>query len=205
MRTLSLTILITFAVIAGASVASAQSTYVSVIGGANFTHEGEFGGFGVDSEFETGYAVGGAIGFDFGDYRLEGEVSYRTNDIDNIGGRKRMFGRAFDGNITTTAVMANALYDFDSGSSFVPYVGAGVGVGFSTLELLGGDGDVTEFAYQLILGGAYEMSSSLDLTLDYRLFSIGFPLGVPKYDFFGSDMSQVYWNSAIMLGVRAKF
>ncbi len=200
MRTLSLTILITFAVIAGASVASAQSTYVSVMGGANIAHDGEIDDTTVDTSFDTGYAFAGAIGFNFGDYRLEGEVSYRANDIDNIGG--------FDfspSSIVTTAVMANAYYDFDSGSPLVPYAGVGLGVGFSTLELLGFEGDTTDFAYQVIFGGAYEMTDTLDLTLDYRLFSMGMPFGLPKYDFSGSDIKQAYWNSVVLLGLRVGF
>jgi opacity protein-like surface antigen len=196
MRTLRLTILITFAAIAGASVASAQGMYASVIGGVNFTHDGEFAGVGVDSEFDTGYVVGGNVGYDFGDYRLEGEISYRANDLDNIGG--------FDfspSSITTTALMANAFYDFDTGSPFVPYAGVGLGVGFSTLELLGIEGDVTAFAYQFILGGAYGMTDALELTLDYRYFS----MGSPDYEFAGGDLSQEYINSSIVFGVRTRF
>ena len=190
-----MTILVSFAAIAGASVASAQGMYAAINGGVNFTHDGEIASSGVDTAFAFGYAVGGSIGYDFGDYRLEGEISYRANDVDDIS------GVPFTGDITTTALMANAFYDFDSGSPFVPYVGAGLGVGFSTFELVGISGDVTALAYQFILGGAYEMSDTLDLTLDYRLFT----MGTPDYEFSGGDVSQGYWNSAIMLGVRTRF
>ncbi len=196
MRILKLTVFVFLAAMAATTTASAQGMYASVFGGVNFTHDGEFAGVGVDTAFATGYAVGGSIGYDFGDYRLEGELSYRANDIDDIGGLD--FSPS---SITTTALMANAFYDFDTGSPFVPYVGGGLGVGFSTMELLGIDGDVTGLAYQFIIGGGYEMSDTFELTLDYRLFS----MGTPKYGFSGGDLKQEYTNSAILLGVRTRF
>jgi opacity protein-like surface antigen len=199
MRIPILTILVSVAAMVGATSVSAQGMYAAVNGGVNITHDGEIDSSGVDTAFETGYAISGAIGYDFGDYRLEGEISYRANDVDAIG------GAPISANIATTALMANAFYDFDSGSPFVPYAGVGLGVGFSTFERSGADGDATELAYQFILGGAYEVSDSVEVTLDWRLFSMGTPIGTPKYDFSGFDVSQAYWNSAIMLGVRTRF
>ncbi len=195
MRILKLTILVTVAVMAGATSAAAQGMYAAVNGGVNFTHDGKFMSSGVDSAFEAGYAAGVSIGFDFGDYRVEGEVSYRSNDAEKVG------GTSVSANISTTALMVNAFYDFDAGSPFVPYAGAGLGAGFSTFEMPGTDGDTTSFAYQFIFGAAYEMSDAVELTLDYRLFS----MGTPNYEFSGIEQSQAYWNSAIMLGVRTGF
>ncbi len=195
MRSLKLTILVTVAVMAGATAASAQGMYAGGNLGPNFTHSGEIDNEGVDTSFKVGYAVAGFIGFYLGDFRLEGEISYRANDIDDIG------GLPFTGSITTTALMANAFYDFDSGSSFVPYVGGGLGVGFSELEILGLTGEATDLAYQFIVGGAFGMSDTLELTVDYRYFS----MGTPDYELFGEEVSQEYANSTVMVGLRTRF
>jgi opacity protein-like surface antigen len=196
MRYLGLVLTIAFAMVAGTAAASAQGMYAGGNLGVNLTHDGEFAGTGVDTESDIGYAILGYVGVDMGSYRLEGELSYRSNDIDNIGGLD--FSPS---SFTTTAIMGNALYDFDSGSAFVPYIGAGIGIGFSTMEILGIDGDVTGFAGQLIAGGAYRMSETLELTVDYRLFT----MLSPDYEFAGGDIEQDYYNSTFMLGLRTRF
>jgi opacity protein-like surface antigen len=196
MRYLGLVLTIAFAMVAGTAAASAQGMYAGGNLGVNLTHDGEFAGTGIDTESDIGYAILGYVGVDMGSYRLEGELSYRSNDIDNIGGLD--FSPS---SFTTTAIMGNALYDFDSWSAFVPYIGAGIGIGFSTMEILGIDGDVTGFAGQLIAGGAYRMSETLELTVDYRLFT----MLSPDYEFAGGDIEQDYYNSTFMLGLRTRF
>jgi opacity protein-like surface antigen len=196
MRYLGLVFTIAFAMVAGTAAASAQGMYAGGNLGVNLTHDGEFAGTGIDTESDIGYAILGYVGVDMGSYRLEGELSYRSNDIDNIGGLD--FSPS---SFTTTAIMGNALYDFDSWSAFVPYIGAGIGIGFSTMEILGIDGDVTGFAGQLIAGGAYRMSETLELTVDYRLFT----MLSPDYEFAGGDIEQDYYNSTFMLGLRTRF
>jgi len=196
MRHLLTMCLAMLAVMAGTAAASAQGWYGGAFLGVNFTHDGEFEGLGVDTSFDTGYAVGAYIGRDMGSYRLEGELSYRENDVDNIGGVSFQ-----PSSLSTTALMANILYDFSTTSAIVPYIGGGIGVGFSTFELLGVDGDATDFAAQLIVGGAYRLSGTLDLTVDYRLFT----MFSPDYDFPGGSLSQDYTNSTISLGLRSTF
>lgn len=196
MRYLNTVSFVMLAIMAGTTVASAQNLYAGGNLGVNITHDGEFEGLGVDTSFDTGYALFAYVGKDFGTYRVEGELSYRSNDVDNIGGV--VFAPS---SLTTTALMANFLYDFNSSSSFVPYIGGGIGIGFSTFELLGVDGDATDFAAQLILGGAYAISDTLELMVDYRLFT----MFTPDYDFPGGNLSQEYTNSTISVGLRTKF
>ncbi len=75
------------------------------------------------------------------------------------------------GNIRTTALFANALYDFDTSGPITPYVGAGLGVAYVEQDLVYGPGvrvsdDDTVFAVRLIAGAAYDLSDSLALTAD---------------------------------------
>jgi opacity protein-like surface antigen len=91
------------------------------------------------------------------------------------------------GDISNLGVFANAYYDFNQGSDFQPYVGAGVGFAQvkvdykpSGVQII--DGDDTVFAWQLKAGatwkfadrweayGEYAYRQSEDVSLDNRLF-----------------------------------
>lgn len=54
-----------------------------------------------DPEYDTGAAFSGALGMDFDGYRLEGEVAYQKNEIDNLGS-----------DVSVLSVMANGYLDF---------------------------------------------------------------------------------------------
>ena len=71
-----------------------------------------------------GWAAGGKIGYDFIGPRVEVEGLYRENLNSNFFGN-----RAITGRIAQTSIMANLLYDFNAFGAFVPYIGAGAGVG----------------------------------------------------------------------------
>jgi len=60
--------------------------YVSVTAGATFLADADFTDSGdtIEAEFDTGYNLGAALGYDFGRGRLEGEIAYRSNDIDKF-------------------------------------------------------------------------------------------------------------------------
>src|SRR5216684_3717971 len=74
---------------------------------------------------QTGWAVGGVIGYDFVGPRVELEGVYRNNQL-NIG----VPGTAINNQVGQLGIMANLLYDFMPGSVITPYIGAGAGVGF---------------------------------------------------------------------------
>ncbi len=114
-----------------------------------------------------------ALGIHIGqDFRVEAEAAYRVADYD----------QATAGGTTVTATndlkmatgMVNLFYDVDLGSSFVPYVGAGLGLaqiesGDTTIGgLLAKGKDATEFAYQATVGVTYRYDQSWNLGLDAR-------------------------------------
>mgnify|MGYP000173391166 CR=1 FL=1 len=95
MRTKSLFFAVgALAFITGAIIFSAPSAhaqwYVSGNAGASFLQDASVtdtfaGGSGTgDVSFDTGYGLSGAIGHAWGPFRLEGELSYRKNDLDQI-------------------------------------------------------------------------------------------------------------------------
>ena len=75
------------------------------------------------SSTDTGYAVGGKIGYDFVGPRVELEGRYDRNTA-TVSGASQSYGLAKD-NLTA---MANLYYDFNAGGTIVPYIGAGAGI-----------------------------------------------------------------------------
>src|SRR5260370_19593837 len=110
----------------------------------------------------TGWAVGGKLGYDFIGPRIEVEGLYRQNNT-GVG----YPGLAINGQIQQASVMGNLLYDFNATGTWVPYIGAGAGVGFvdSPLPI-----NSTAFAFQCILGIGYNSSPNLRFNLDGRYF-----------------------------------
>ena len=91
----------------------------------------------VDSgiSFNTGYGLSGALGYSWGNVRLEGELSYRKNNAktlheNNISFRGRNYTRpGFDltGHIRSLGFMANGYYDVDLYDNWITFAMAGVG------------------------------------------------------------------------------
>jgi len=82
------------------------------------------------------------------------------------------------GEIETSSLMINALYDFDLGSNWTPYVGVGIGwietdVTFSPSNVgVLRDSD-EDFSYQLLAGLSYAISESVSVFLNYRYLDGG--------------------------------
>lgn len=165
--------------------------------------------------FDLGFRVGGALGYDFGAYRVEGEIAYRLNDTDAgtvIGlGPGPIFGE-----VSATSFMANGYYDFYlANSPWVPYLGLGVGFAnidaditaptLSSLALI--DDSAIVFAWQIMAGFGYNISSTTTLTADYRYFVTADPEFSPGPAFVPgfSDIQTEYGNHSFNFGARFAF
>ena len=136
--------------------------------------------FGVN--YKTGLDVDAIAGYDFGMFRLEGELGYKRAKTDSL----RLNPDFVDAYETATGVtladtnfdlndhvsvlsgMVNGLVDFDAGG-FGIYGGAGVGR--AQVKLMG-DSDHA-WAYQAIAGVRVPISSNVDVGLKYRYFRTG--------------------------------
>ena len=74
-----------------AAVPSAKAQmYVSVNAGgtilndADITDTAAIGSITGEAGFDTGFGVSGAVGYAYGAFRFEGEISYRKNDLDDL-------------------------------------------------------------------------------------------------------------------------
>jgi len=153
--------------------------YLAAAGGIALLedYDDQVGGIAFQNEFDSGFLASLALGRSFGqDLRGELAVDLRQNAIEGI----RFGGRLFpgDGDVNSYAIMLNGYYDLRWLGRFVPFVGVGFGAAFISGDEVQFAGrrapakDGTEFAYQGIVGLAYEFSS-FALTLDYRYFATG--------------------------------
>jgi len=127
---------------------------------------------GVEVSFDPGWSITGAVGYDMGMFRVEGEIGYRTVDIDEV----TITGFppvSIPGDASALTFMVNGYYDHEMGSKLTPYVGFGMGLADTDVEIVGVSvGGDTEFAYQFMLGAGYEVAPNVVLTGGYRFFGI---------------------------------
>ncbi len=202
---------------------TAQGWYVSGNIGAstlnNSLLEERAGGLSAtgELEFDRGIAVAGAVGYQTGSWRIEGELSYRENDIDqltvdslNVGGITLIGLGTFsvDGEFEKFGIMGNVWYDASMGQDWIGSFGAGLGTARIGAEIknIGGaaitfDEDDWVFAYQFGAGIGYKVSANATVSLDYRLFGTS----DPEFETAGVTNEVEYLNHSIMAGVRYRF
>ena len=150
--------------------------------------------FGVD--YKRGYDIDGILGYDFGAFRVEGELGYKRAKLDEfqfdsgditaintalnrpagvgdptVPGLAAITASDFDlnGRVSVLSGMVNALADFGDENSVSFY--AGGGFGRARVKALG-DSD-SAWAWQVIAGMRYAISPNIDLGLKYRYFRTG--------------------------------
>src|SRR5216684_2481319 len=140
----------------------------------------------------TGWAVGGKVGYDFVGPRVELEGLYHSNTGSGVVAFPTGFANV-NGQINQVSVMANLLYDFIPGAQITPYIGAGAGIAFVDANIQGCNLCSTQFAYQGILGVAWNVSPAFRISLDGR--------------YYGTTSTGQYTNNNIttMLSVAYKF
>jgi OOP family OmpA-OmpF porin len=141
---------------------------------------------------DTGWAVGGKVGYDFVGPRVELEGMYHSNTGTAVVAFPTGYANV-SGRIDQVSVMANLLYDFFPGAMITPYIGAGAGVGFVDANIQGCKLCLTMFAYQGILGVGYNATPALRIGLEGR--------------YYGTTNPGAYFNNNIMalLSVSYKF
>ncbi len=170
----------------------------------------------VASDYDGGYNISVAVGKKipaWGGARAELELSYSENDADTIDFSGNGAGNEANvvGDISSTSIRANLLYDFKTAGKITPYVGAGVGVSFIDSSIAYGgapvriNDDDTAFSAQLIAGAAYKISDNLDLTLDAR-YSRAFGVELTRVSPAGTAIVEDdFDNLSVNLGLRFAF
>jgi OmpA-OmpF porin, OOP family len=163
-----------------------QGFYVGAEGGLNWLLNNQ------SYIMDTGWAVGGKVGYDFVGPRVELEGMYHSNTGNAVVAFPTGYAR-LSGRIEQVSVMGNVLYDFFPGAMITPYVGAGAGVAFVDANIQGCKMCLTMFAYQGILGVGYNATPALRIGLEGR--------------YYGTTNPGAYFNNNIMalLSVAYKF
>lgn len=169
--------------LAGPALADTQGWYGSLGVGASFADADNI--YIPSSDFDTGYDIDGAVGYDSGAWRGELEIAYIENS-------------ATFGPITVTgsavAVTANAFYDIALDDSWTLSAGAGIGVAFDAGTKIGDIGDTsTELTYKGAVQVAYDVNESTQAYLGYSYRAIddafdfgGHSVGVGLRIYFGA-------------------
>lgn len=195
--------------VAASSAAHAQF-YIGVHGGANFVQDSDFDNdSGVDAEasLDPGFVVGGVAGYRIGiqdslSVDVEGEFSYRLNDVDKVSASG--FSTTASGEVQSFLWMANAWLNWEIGDSgFAPYVGGGFGGVHIDINDVQAAGVNLDSESDFMLGGqvggglGYQLDEHVVVSLDYRfLITEG-----TKFETFDVE----YQNHSVMLGLKYLF
>ena len=109
----------------------------------------------------------------------------------------------------TSTLFLNLYYDIQTGTPFVPYIGAGAGLAFNYVEYTvhgGGDGvsvsdNFTNFAWNVGAGVAYNFNENFAVDLGYRFMMMGYN----EISKGGDTISNQPYNNEFMLGLRFTF
>ena len=170
-----------------------------------------------DIEFDTGYGISGALGHAWGPFRLEGEISYRKDDLDKIDVTSLtaagvvftgLGSFSLGGDLSSLGFMANGYYDFNTSGPWVPFVGAGIGGAHLNLDITSLDGVATiydesdtVFAYQAGVGIGFKITPKIMATLSYRFFGTS----DPTFDDGVEEIEAEYKSHNIWTGLIVRF
>ncbi|MBM3534579.1 MAG: porin family protein, partial [Alphaproteobacteria bacterium] len=212
MRRLSLALAVATLGISSAAMAQGyKGWYLGVRGGVTWLEDYSHAVAGTTNtfEFDRSLNLSGNVGYAYGGpFRVELEIAHRSNDIDSItsGGARRS---GATGEMKSLAAMLNGFFDIDTGTSFTPYVGLGVGyarvsadgITATGLGATNGDDD-NVFAYQAMAGISYWFTPSVALTADYRYFATQDPSFRLSN---GASVDGEYKTHNVMVGLTFRF
>ncbi|MCM0080243.1 outer membrane beta-barrel protein [Geomonas sp. Red32] len=168
-------------------------------------------------QFDPGINIGGTAGYDFGFVRVEGELSYKEGEMNNVS--EPTYGTHYvnvDGHVGAFSAMLNSFFDIHNQSPVTPYLGGGMG--FSSVSVSTAKGvdantgalnyhifnsdDAVAFAYQL--GGGMDLALNRRLSLDvgYRYFGTS-RASLSKDWPNSTDLKLASHNATV--GLRLKF
>jgi OmpA-OmpF porin, OOP family len=162
-------------------------------------------------DLDKGFDVGGVVGYDFGGFRLESEVSYRKADMDSANGTTPFINAGpgtglvsgnvpVNGNANALSFMLNGLFDFGDDDGLQGFVGGGVGVARVDVNTIYAapaylDDSDTGLAWQALAGIRAPLSGSWDVGLKYRFFNAP---NVDLVDRFGNNVETRFRSHSLM-------
>ena len=226
-RFLAVAVFVTVAVL-GANAHAQQETgdqgtgfYIGGHLGVNAPSDSEINGGALKAQHDALIGFGGVMGYDFGNFRVDGEIALRLNTTDRLGNlslKRNSFGSNRKSNTFAFSYMINGYFDLPTEGPLKPYIGGGVGFatvsidwetpGFFLSNIPVADDNDTGFAYQISGGIGYEINPRTTVSFSYRYFAVEelqmvFAGGSPINP--GQPFTMEYQSNEFNLGVRFMF
>jgi OmpA-OmpF porin, OOP family len=225
MRKLAITLALASTAMATPALAREDSWYIGVEGGATLLEDADLAITGANAattgvgkiNSDTGYDFDGIIGYDFGGFRLEAEVGYKSAALGTYSSSTTTAGRNVangavvasgprtfvnaGGDTSALSFMLNGLLDFGDDDGVQGFVGGGVGVARvkhdAAITPFGSflDDSDTGLAWQAVAGVRAPLSGSWDVGLKYRFFNAP---NVDLVDLDGRTNSTRYRSHSIL-------
>ncbi|KAF3984795.1 MAG: porin family protein [Methylococcales symbiont of Hymedesmia sp. n. MRB-2018] len=148
-----------------------------------------------NAELNTDFAASLAMGYEFDNMRLETEVSYQQNEVEEIA---QINVESFDIDTISISLLANTYWDFKNSTDFTPYISGGIGFANVWLEApdTSSESDFV-FAYQVGGGLDYAINDNMNIGIKYRYF------GTSDVEY--EPLNIEYSNSSHNIYVGARF
>ena len=188
MRRLGIAIALATTALATPAAARDGAMYIGVEGGPMLLEDTDFDlAIGANDQSATvtvdhrvGFDVDGIAGYDFGMFRVEGELGYKRASADelSIGGSVAFRERNAEGRSTALSAMLNGLVDMGGEEGVRGYAGLGVGYARVKMRATSDLGDLalrgtdSGLAWQAIAGLGFPVSDNIELGLKYRFFNV---------------------------------
>lgn len=164
------------------------------------------------SQFTLGGAL--ALGYDFYPQqqiplRAEIEFALRGNSEKSWDSHWQGDNWNLKGVWNTSTLFLNLYYDIQTGTPFVPYIGAGAGLAFNYVEYSGGargmssssSDTFTNFAWNVGAGVAYNFNENVAVDVGYRFVGLGYN----EVSFGNYEVSNQPYSNEFMVGLRFTF
>jgi len=189
---------------------AASGYYGSVNAGITFVSDSDVAYYepfliGVEEwEYDAGYNFGLAFGYMMENVRVEGEVSYGSNEVDSVDGISVPSGYSIETSLLNFLV--NGYYDIRTGSALTPYLTAGIGFSrvvadINLAPIIDDEYDDTVFAYQVGAGVGYAMNETMTLDFMYRFLGTA----DPEFSYPGGTAEAEVSSHNLTVGLRMTF
>ena len=227
MRKLAIAVALASTALATPALAKDKAWYVGVEGGGMIIENIKYDIGAAQNagrlHHNYGYDVDGVVGYDFGGFRVETEVGYRsaavtdwrntvTTPVFAANGALQSAPAGYypgaGGRSSALSFMLNGLLDFGEDTGLQGFVGGGVGVArvksHASLTTYGdflNDSD-TVFAWQALAGVRAPVSKNVDFSLKYRFFNAE---DVKLVDVTGRSVNGRFRSHSILAGFLVNF
>lgn len=166
----------------------------------------------IDGELDNGLYLAGAAGYKFKSddigFRVEGEIAWRGGNLNNLNINGAPVAVTGDG-FSALSFMGNGYIDFNNGSAFTPYLGAGIGLARIKGDIDAGanvlSDSATAIAFQGVGGVDLAVTKNISVFADLRYFKALDTRMTLNGSAGTGDIDVEYDAYTVGLGLRVKF